>query len=251
MSATVNPTQSAFVLDRTTDVERTSNGATISVVYKGPNDAATKASFYAALTWGTPHSVYTDSVLSTTNEKALGGSGSASGMVEITLTYKPESSSMSGVLGVMRPGESTLESDSNAVEQPIEKCPPEYFRTATYGDEQAEWEASGNAATLKAGGNEGWIDPQPTVTRTDAVESSSFTFTEAEIIDSVGQVLSSGSMGSWGVNSASSGKWLFTNKRIVKNGETVTISRTAQYNREGWETTYVYIDGANSTPENP
>lgn len=249
MSAAVNPTQSAFVLDRTTDVERTSNGATISVVYKGPNDAATKAAFYAALAWGTPHSVYTESVLSTTNEKALGGSGSASGMVEITLTYKPESSSMSGVLGVMRPGESSLESDSNAVEQPIEKLPP---NAAAQPITQADWITDLPARKLDAlAGIEGWIDPQPTVTRTDAVESSSFTFTEAEIIDSVGQVLSSGSMGSWGVNSASSGKWLFTNKRIVKNGETVTISRTAQYNREGWETSYVYIDEANSTPENP
>ena len=249
MSASVNPTQSAFVLDRTTDVERTPAGATVSVVYKGPNDTAIKAAFYATLTWDTPHSVYTDSVLSSTNEKVLGGSGASSGMVEITLTYKPASSSASGVLGMMRPGESTLESDSNAVEQPIEKAPPEYVRA---GGTQATW--NDDYPPLKdtnLAGIEGWIDPQPTVTRTDAVESSSFTFTEAEIIDSVGQVLSSSSMGSWGVNSASTGKWLFTNKRIVKNGETVTISRTAQYNREGWEVAYVYIDEANSTPENP
>jgi hypothetical protein len=252
----VNPSQSAFTLSRTSDVVTNAQGTTISMVYVGPQDAAIKAAFYAAHPLGEAHSAYTLSELSEYREKLIGGSGDTRGMVEISLEYKPSGATSSGVLGLMRPGESTLESDSNAVEHPIEKVPPEYFRTATAGSEQSEWEASGNAATLKAGGIESWIDPQPTVTRTDAVESSSFSFTESEITGDVGTVMTSSAMAQWGVLSAAqdddgNSKWLYTNKRITKNGETVTITRTAQYNREGWEMAYVYNGGGSETPENP
>lgn len=245
----VNPSQSDFILSRTVDVSRRATGATVQMVYVGPQDSTIKAAFLAAHPFGEAHGTYTTSELDETNERLLGGSGDTRGMVEITLTYKPGGTSASGVLGLMRPGDSTLESDSNAVEQPIEKAPPEWIRS---GGTQATWTTALPALKLAGlAGIEGWIDPQPTVTRTDAVESTSFSFTQDEVTETVGKVLTGASLGSWGVSSADDGKWLFTNKRIVKNGETVTVSRVAQFNREGWETSYVYIDEANSTPENP
>lgn len=245
----VNPSQSAFTLARTSDIVTNSKGSTLSMVYVGPQDSTIKAAFYAAHPLGESHSTYTASELDEYNEKLIGGSGDTKGMVEITLTYKPGGTSASGVLGQMRPGDSTLESDSNAVEQPIEKKPSGAAGT------QAEWTSNLPALKLlELAGVESWIDPQPTVTRTDAVESSAFTFTESEIMGDVGKVLTVASIGAWGVLSAEvdedSSKWLYTNKRIVKNGETVTISRTAQRNREGWEKQYIYDVGSES-PENP
>lgn len=245
----VNPSQSAFTLSRTVDVSRRATGATVQMIYVGPQDAVVKAAFLAAHPFGESHGTYTASELDETNERLLGGSGDTRGMVEITLTYKPGGTSASGVLGLMRPGDFTLESDSNCVEQPIEKLPPEAQRQTTT---QTQWllDLPGHQL-LTLAGVEGWIDAQPTVTRTDAVESSSFSFTESEIIGDVGKVMTSGAMGAWGVASASADKWLYNNKRIVKNGETVTISRTAQYARQGWAVDYVYLNTGSETPGNP
>ncbi len=245
----VNPSQTEFVIDRTSDIDFTSKGRTFTVFYKGPNVSAAILAFYAALPFGTPHSTYTGSVVKQFVERPLANSGVSGGMVEIGVVYKPEEVSSSGVLGGMSPGESILEADSHAVEEPIEKLPPEARRQTI---SQAAWLEDLPARQLDTlAGIKGWINPQPTVTRTDAVASSSFTFTETEITGQVGRVMTASAMGSWGVQSASDGKWLYAGKRITKNGDTVTVQRTAQYSSSGWETSYVYRSDGTESPENP
>lgn len=250
----VNPTQAAFVIDRMSDISFTSKGRTFTVFYKGPNDSTTILAFYAALPFGTPHATYAGSTVREFVERPVGGSGVSGGMVEIGVVYKPDEVSASGVLGGMTPGESILEADSNTVEEPIEKLPPEARRQTIT---QAAWlDDLPSRQQDSLAGIKGWLNPQPTVTRTDAVDSSSFTFTEAQIIGHVGRVMKAGAIGDWGVSSPEQDadgktKWLYTGKRITKNGDTVTIQRTAQYASQGWETSYVYRSDGTESPENP
>lgn len=127
-------------------------------------------------------------------------------------------------------GTVTYEADANAIEIPIEQH-PKYNYIASKTDENGIY-----TPVLTDGGTDypfpgvtSYLVPQPTFTRTEVM--SSFTFTEANIIENVGLINNP-----TGMTSPTSGKWLKTRLSIRKNGNVVEKNETWQYNSADWKT---------------
>ena len=94
MSATFNPSISAFTLD-TVRRKITPAGYMITAVYVGPNNASVLSTFYAAHPFGEEYGT-TGATLYEVEEEPTGGTA---GSLTISLRYQPPDSSASGSLG--------------------------------------------------------------------------------------------------------------------------------------------------------
>ena len=120
-------------------------------------------------------------------------------------------------------GTLTLEADSNVINIPIGQHPD---ATSQNYDEQkkigiGDWE-----------GIESVLSPQPVFTRTEII--SSFTFSEANIIENVAKRFSGAQMNSEGMSSASDNKWLKMQLSVGTSGDAFRKRERWQYAENGW-----------------
>lgn len=124
------------------------------------------------------------------------------GVTRATLKYVPFESLLSGGYGPT--GVTSKASDSNAAELPIEENP----------NYSPSWETTKPGVTS-------YLAPQPTYTYTQIV--SSFTFSEANIIDGVGALSNP-----TGMTSPTANAWLKTSKTVTPQGDKFEITETWQ-----------------------
>lgn len=119
-----------------------------------------------------------------------------------------------------------FEADANPVEMPIEQHPK-------YGYSESQKYEDGRYIPLINGtakpGVESYLVPQPTFTRYEIL--SSFTFSEANIISSVGTRCAP-----TGMTSPTSNKWLKMRLGIRQSGSVYEKSEMWQYASAGWDT---------------
>lgn len=82
-------------------------------------------------------------------------------------------------------------------------------------------------------GIEGWLDPQPTYTRREIL--GSFTFSQANLIASVGLRFSAIQMGTVGVSGATNDLWLQVSHRVTQVGDKFDKEEVWQHARKGWD----------------
>jgi hypothetical protein len=190
--------------------KRTADGRVVDTYVMPPGQLAT---FLATLTFGSTN--VDGLVLAEIDETQQGGN------VRVALTFVTPSSytiRYGGTTGTQKEG------DSNATEIPIWQHPD--------CDNPNGWKDNANpiiSAVEKSGNVQAYLVPAPTYTTNRVV--SSFTWSEANVIDKVGKRQSP-----TGLTSATAGRWLKTAFIPTEDGDVVRIRETWQYNPEGvWD----------------
>jgi len=143
----------------------------------------------------------------------------------VTLVYRKKT--WSGGMGrvVAIKDTITLSADANAMEIPIEQHKDPVTGLSDYSE---TWE------TLKAGVTS-FISPQPVYTHEKIYDT--FTWSQDDIISTVGQIATPPGMTSPTVN-----RWLHVGRSISEQGDSVVVRDTYQYANNGWDTD-IYAGG--------
>lgn len=229
----MNPTLNAFTLaNRKRKI--VPEGTIVIEQWTGP--ASGFAAFVGAYDFGTAHGTYSDSFLSDIDELPFSGTGLSTGATTVQLTYAPENYKTGGLISGLSPGQTSLEVDSNLIENPIEMMP---MTAATNGLTPEQWASI--VEEYKANGVTGYLEPAPTMAFTTAEDSSSASITESEIIANMGKIALSSSLAACGVTAASSDKWLWVGRRITFSGGVKQTQIRAQYSPRGWDPVGNYL----------
>jgi hypothetical protein len=223
----MNPTLSTFTL-ASRKRKKITQGFIVVEQWKGP--AAGFNAFVAGYTFGAAHGDYSTSFLNDIEELPLNGTGLSSGVTVVQLTYAPENYQTSGLVSGLSPGQTSLEIDSNLIENPIEAKPD---TTAAVDLTAAQW--AEQVTAYKALGVQGYLIPAPVMTFTTAEESSTATVTESEVVVQMGKIAKSTSLAACGLTAASDTKWLWVGRRISFSGGVKQVQIRAQYSGSGWD----------------
>lgn len=217
MSMTLNPSGISATL-KNQRLSATATGVTVSETWLVPSSGV--AAFELAYAIDTAHGTYSSAYLQSRNKDPIDGEAGSTAAYLYQLTYNPKPWSVRGGFAGTA-GDEVLEGSANALDAPINVHP-------TLSDVQK--------AAKSAAGKESYLSPQPVWQHTKYFDRNTFTPTESELVTGVGKIANAGTLSAAGLQNASSGKWLMTERRIRYGGDVVEIIRIWQYAENGWDT---------------